>query len=84
MIVSSGAQPTQPFRPARPAPRLPMKEIPMPNLSFSLGAALTFHVLLFAWNPVIISASQMQAPPELRVRFEKLPSLLRLDHVDSA
>ena len=52
-----------------------IEELYLPNKWMPFGAALTFHFMLFAWNPTIMSAANTFHPPELmQVQFrEALP-----------
>jgi len=59
---------------------LSYENVYLPNMWVSFGAALSFHVLLFAWNPVILSAGNSihPGPPILQVQFqEKMPPIIQ-------
>lgn len=52
-----------------------IEDLYVPNKWVPFGAALTFHCMLLAWNPTLVSENYMHPGPEvMQVRFEdKLP-----------
>ena len=53
---------------------LTIEDLYVPNKWVPFGAALTFHFMLLAWNPTLMSGNSMNPPEIMQVQFEdKLP-----------